>query len=102
MGRFLPLARRAGLPRPLTQRYINGFRVDFHWPELGLIIETDGGRFHASAAQQTADRRRDQVHTAAGFTCLRFTHAQIRYQPANVIEILEQVGNRLGRVAAAS
>ena len=31
---FLPIARRAGLPKPLTQVHVNGFKVDFHWPEL--------------------------------------------------------------------
>jgi hypothetical protein len=44
--RFLPLAKRAGLPKPQTQRWVNGFRVDFYWPELKLIVETDGLRHH--------------------------------------------------------
>src|SRR5258708_6489729 len=30
--RFRPIARRAGLPKPLTQQWVNGFRVDFFWP----------------------------------------------------------------------
>jgi predicted transcriptional regulator of viral defense system len=40
--RFLPLTRQAGLPRPQTGRYVSGFKVDFYWPELGLVVETDG------------------------------------------------------------
>ena len=56
--RFLPIARRAGLPAPLTQRHVNGFRVDFYWPELGLVVETDGLRYHRTPAQQAKDRRR--------------------------------------------
>src|SRR4051794_11003918 len=39
--RFLPLARQAGLPEPLTGSHVNGFKVDFHWPDLGLVVETD-------------------------------------------------------------
>ena len=31
---FLPIARAAGLPKPLTRRRVNGFRVDFYWPDL--------------------------------------------------------------------
>lgn len=31
---FLPVARSAELPDPLTRRYVNGFRVDFFWPDL--------------------------------------------------------------------
>jgi hypothetical protein len=61
---FLPLAREAGLSTPLTQVWLNGFRVDFHWPALGLVVETDGLTYHRTPAQQDADRRRDQAHTA--------------------------------------
>jgi len=95
--RFLPIARRAGLPLPETRRYANGARVDFLWPELGLLVETDGLRYHRTPAQQTKDRRRDQLHTAAGLVVLRFTHEQIRYQPAHVEEVLRTVGARLTR-----
>lgn len=93
--RFLPIARRAGLGKPQTQQLLNGFRVDFYWPDLGLVVETDGGRFHRTASQQTADRIRDQVHTAAGLTTLRFTHAQVRYDPQQVERTLAAVAARL-------
>ena len=46
--RFLPLARDARLPAPQTGAHVNSFKVDFFWPELGLVVETDrsmcGGR----------------------------------------------------------
>jgi very-short-patch-repair endonuclease len=93
--RFLALVRSAGLPRPETQRLVNGFRVDFYWPDLGLIVETDGLRYHRTPSQQTRDRRRDQVHAAAGLTALRFTHAQVRFEPAEVIDVLTRVIGRL-------
>jgi very-short-patch-repair endonuclease len=50
--RFLPLARKAGLPRPRTQQQLNGYRVDFYWPELKLVVETDGLTYHRTPAQQ--------------------------------------------------
>ncbi len=93
--RFLPLVRAAGLPAPLTQRRLNGFKVDFYWPDLGLVVETDGLRYHRTPAQQSKDRRRDQAHTAAGLTPLRFTHAQVRFEPAAVQATLAAVGKRL-------
>src|SRR3954454_16996930 len=77
--RFVPIAARAGLPRPQTQRHLNRFRVDFYWPDLGLVVETDGLRYHRTAEQQLKDRLRDQTHTAAGRTPLRFTHWQVRF-----------------------
>jgi hypothetical protein len=43
---LLSLVRKAGLPPAETGRYVNGFKVDFFWPELGLIVETDGLRHH--------------------------------------------------------
>ena len=92
--RFLKLIRRAGLPVPKTQQRIQGFRVDFLWPELRLVVETDGLRYHRTAAQQSKDRRRDQALVAAGFIVLRFTHAQVRYDPEHVGATLRAVLDR--------
>jgi very-short-patch-repair endonuclease len=85
---FLPLVRQAGLPTPRTSVYVTGFEVDFHFPDLGLVIETDGLTYHRTPAAQRKDRERDQAHTAAGLTQLRFTHGQIRYEPDHVLRIL--------------
>lgn len=92
---FLRLIRKARLPTPQTGACVNGFRVDFFWPELGLVVETDGLRYHRTPAQQARDRRRDQAHTAAGLTALRFTHAQVRFEGAEVERLLHQVIARL-------
>ena len=89
--RFLPIARAAGLARPLTRQHVNGFRVDFFWPELRLVVETDGLRYHRTAARQARDLLRDQVHHAAGFTPLRFTHAQVAFEPEHVRRTLIDV-----------
>lgn len=89
--RFLRIARRAGLPKPLTQRRVNGFRVDFYWPSLALVVETDGLRYHRTPAQQRRDRVRDQRHTAAGLTTLRFTHHQVAYETSHVERTLAAV-----------
>jgi very-short-patch-repair endonuclease len=93
--RFLPLARAAGLGQPRTGDRLNGFEVDFFWPELGLVVETDGLRYHRTPAAQARDRLRDQAHTAAGLTTLRFTHAQVRYEPLHVRDTLAAVAHRL-------
>lgn len=93
--KFLRLVRRAGLPLPETGRWLNGFKVDFFWPELGLIVETDGLRYHRNEAQQALDRRRDQTHVAAGLTTLRFTHSQVTFEPEHVIATLRTVAARL-------
>lgn len=92
--RFLPLAAKAGLPVPLTGQVVNEFEVDFFWPDLGLVVETDGLRYHRTPAEQARDRLRDQAHTAAGLTQLRFTHEQVRYEPEYVSRILAQTASR--------
>jgi very-short-patch-repair endonuclease len=92
--RFLAIVRTVGLPLPHTQERVNGFRVDFWWPEVGLVVETDGLRYHRTPAQQARDRRRDQAHFAAGLTPLRFTHAQVAGQPAEVGRILRAAVRR--------
>ena len=99
--RFLRIVEKAGLPFPLTRQAVNGFRVDFFWPDLGLIVETDGLTYHRTPSQQARDRLRDQVHLGAGLTPLRFTHAQVRYEPDYVRESLTAVMSRLERARAA-
>ena len=100
--RFLRLVVGAGLPRPLTQQNVNGFRVDFFWPELGLVVETDGLRYHRTATQQSRDRTRDQRHVAAGLVALRFTHFQVTFEARRVVDTLRRVAERqrLARLGA--
>jgi very-short-patch-repair endonuclease len=93
---FLPMARDVGLPVPETKVWVNGFEVDFLWRELRLVVETDGLRHHRTPAQQSRDHRRDQAHAVAGFTSLRFTHEQVRYEPEHVRAVLGDVARRLG------
>lgn len=93
--RFLPLARKAGLPQPQTGQVVRGFKVDFYWPDLGLVVETDGLRYHRTAAQQARDRLRDQTHTADGLTPLRFTRAQVVFEAEHVAATLTAVAARL-------
>lgn len=89
--RFLPLARQAGLGVPRTGVYVNGFKVDFFWPDLGLVVETDGLRYHRTPSQQARDRLRDQAHAASGLRTLRFTHAQVWYDSEHVRSTLAAV-----------
>ena len=51
---FLRLIRRAGLPLPDTQTRFGRSRVDFYWPAIELVIETDGAQFHRTAAETAA------------------------------------------------
>jgi very-short-patch-repair endonuclease len=94
---FRPIAARAGLPAPLTKEMVNGFEVDFYWPDLGLVVETDGWRYHRTASAQTRDALRDQTHTASGLTPLRFSHYQVKHDPQHVLRILSRTVANLQR-----
>lgn len=94
---FRPIAASAGLPVPETKVFVNRFEVDFFWPQLGLVVETDGFRYHRTAAAQSRDALRDQTHTAAGLTPLRFSHHQVKYEPERVRRVLAATAARLRR-----
>jgi very-short-patch-repair endonuclease/predicted transcriptional regulator of viral defense system len=94
---FRPLAIAAGLPQPLTKATVNGYEVDFYWPDLALVVEADSLRYHRNAIKQSRDLERDQIHTAAGLTTLRFTHWQVAREPRHVEEILASTSSACGR-----
>ncbi|HVY78423.1 MAG TPA: type IV toxin-antitoxin system AbiEi family antitoxin domain-containing protein [Solirubrobacterales bacterium] len=91
---FRPIARAAGLPMPETKVWINGYEVDFCWPELGIVVETDGLRYHRTAAQQRRGLERDQAHLSAGMWPLRFSHWQVKYDPKQVRKVLRHTADR--------
>jgi len=93
---FRPIAARAGLPTPHTKEIVN-YEVDFYWPALGLVVETDGWRYHRTASAQTRDALRDQTHTASGLTTLRFSHYQVAYESEHVLRILTKTAANLQR-----
>jgi hypothetical protein len=92
---FRPLATAAGLPTPLTKHMVNKFEVDFFWPELRLVVETDGWRYHRTPSAQTRDALRFQVHVANSLTPLRFSHYQVKYEPRHVEDILIKTATNL-------
>jgi hypothetical protein len=87
--RFLALCRRAGLPRPLVNFPLvaldhEPFEVDFHFPTYRLVVETDGWDAHGTRQAFERDRAKDAALVAAGYTVLRFTWRQLRYDPETV------------------
>jgi very-short-patch-repair endonuclease len=81
---FRRIVMATKLPMPLSKQRVNRFEVDFFWPHLGLVVETDGLRYHRTPSSQIRDARRDRAHIMAGMTPLRFTHYEVRYEPKRV------------------
>jgi very-short-patch-repair endonuclease len=90
-----PLIAAAGLPPPQTKQRGSEFRVDFHWPGLGFVLEADSFRYHRTALKQSRDLRRDQAHVARGLVTLRVSHWQVAHEPPYVVGLLRQVAARL-------
>lgn len=93
--RLLPLAKEAGLAVPQTQVWLDGHRVDFFWPDLGLVVEADSLRYHRTPFKQARDKRRDNAHAGSGLTTLRFSDGQICHEPEYVRKMLARTARRL-------
>lgn len=99
---FLRLVRQTNLPLPETGVRLHGFRLDFFWRDLGLVVETDGLRYHRTPSQQAKDRLRDQTLTTHGLTVLRFAESQVGSKPNEVKATLLGVAHRLATAARAA
>jgi very-short-patch-repair endonuclease len=93
------LIKAAELPRPRFNLRMHGYQVDVAWLDQRLVIEVDSRRFHSSARQFETDRRKAARLTAAGFTVIRVTWHQLKYEPMAVVA---RIARTLGRLEEAS
>lgn len=75
--RFLALIRRAKLPAPRANVALDGYEIDFLWPDHKLAVEVDGFRFHDSRASFERDRRRSADLASNGIQVIPLTWRQI-------------------------
>ena len=88
---FRALCARGGIPAYEVNHRVCGMLVDAFWPELGVIVELDGIRGHASAAQVRRDRRRDLKLRSCGYVVVRYSYDQIVREPDVVLADLRAV-----------
>jgi predicted transcriptional regulator of viral defense system len=97
---FLALCRRAGLPQPEVQQWINlpdggdPIRADFLWPKERVVVETDGEKYHKTAQRRRSDRRKDQRLTVYGFRPVRTDSRQVLRRPAELEGTLKSLISR--------
>ena len=75
---FLAIVRSAGLPRPQVNAKLHGYQVDFYWPEYGLIVEIDSGRWHGKPEALERDHRKNAHLRAKGYEVIRYMYSQLQ------------------------
>lgn len=80
----------AGFEPQFRPPWFDGRRgtVDFAHPELRIVLEADGRRWHQREQDMTNDRQRDRRAAAHGWVTVRVTWAEITQRPAAVIQDL--------------
>src|SRR2546427_1287819 len=93
--------RQEGLS-PFPQFCIQGYYVDFAFPDVGVAVEADGAAYHEGARLQR-DRKRDWILRRAGWTVKRFHGTTIYHKAANCAYVIrkEVEGRRMWAAARA-
>jgi hypothetical protein len=95
---FLKLVHDAGLPRPVPQvehrrAGVHIARVDFLFPDHGVVVEVSGGRGHSSAADRAKDARRRNELQHLGRVVLEFTYEDLMNRRPYVLQTLRTALN---------
>jgi hypothetical protein len=86
----------AGLPVPDLQVWVRDrsgrdHRVDFLWPDRGVVGEADGWDKYAAMEDLRAEKRREDALRDAGFVVVRWTSDELWRTPRLVVERLRRV-----------
>ena len=92
--RFLELIRRAELPTPSMNHFVEGYELDAYWPRERFAVELDSYGFHRSRAAFERDRLRQEELKLAGIEMVRVTDRRVADEPRQVVE---RVGTLLQR-----
>lgn len=90
---FLELVRRAGLPQPSMNLYIEGYELDAYWSTERFAVELDTYDYHGDPRAFEADRIRQENLKLAGIEMVRITGTRMDREP-------ESIANRLSRLLA--
>jgi very-short-patch-repair endonuclease len=88
---FLSFCRRHRLPLPEVNSRVGPWTVDFLWPTQRVVVETDFFDYHRGSVAFEDDHQRDLGLRRHGYAVRRFTGAQIRNHPAEVVADLGEV-----------
>ena len=74
---------------PTPQFMVQGYYVDFAFPDIRYAVEADGAEYHSGAAKQR-DNKRDWILKNAGWRVQRFKGATINDRPGNCAFVVKR------------
>jgi hypothetical protein len=83
--RFRRLLRAGELPPPRTNFPFHGHSLDCYWPDLGVVVEVQGYKFHSSRKKFEHDTRKAAKLAAAGLSVSYVTWLQMENEPFAVV-----------------
>ena len=93
-ARLLPLLSQHGIPMPRCNERLRlgeeTFEVDFLWPVQGLVVETDGMKYHDNPEARSRDRCRSRVLRAAGYRVWRLRWQDLELRPQATMADLDR------------
>jgi hypothetical protein len=97
--RFKRLCKTHGLPTPLTNVDVIGYRVDALFPDHRVIVELDSFEFHRDRATFESDRDRDADTLLAGYITIRVTDERMKADPQREADRLKAILDARARTA---
>lgn len=82
---LVALLRKAVLPEPVFNAYLDGWEIDALWQRERVALEFDSYGFHATRAAFERDRRKTAALTRSGYLVLRTTWTELTKQPYALI-----------------
>jgi very-short-patch-repair endonuclease len=89
--RFLIMCRKAGLPLPAMNAWIEDCEVDAVWLEQQILVELDAYYSHGTRAAFEGDRRRDAKLESLEYRVIRITEERLKTEP-------DEIANELRRL----
>ncbi|MBX7448418.1 hypothetical protein GR927_10490 [Mycolicibacterium sp. 3033] len=87
------------LPQPELQYEIDNWRVDFAWPDHGVVAEYESVDWHAGRLEMLRDRARFAAIQQLGWTVIPIVAADVRLYPARLVD---RIATHLDRATPAS
>jgi hypothetical protein len=89
--RFLELVKRAGLPQPSMNIYVEGYELDAYWPTERFAVELDTYDYHGDPRAFEADRIRQENLKLAGIEMVRITGTRMDREPESIARSLRRL-----------